>query len=113
MLAFLRENRDLIDAAIQALNQAPPEVNIKAKFIEITQDDNRGLGFTWYLGNTQIGSGTVGSAGTQPSLNGAPSTANPEGTFPGSFLNGTSILPASTDGLLTGGLRNRTRRRWC
>ena len=35
-----------------------PEINIKAKFIEITQNDHRGLGFNWSLGNTSMG-GTV------------------------------------------------------
>jgi type II secretory pathway component GspD/PulD (secretin)/tetratricopeptide (TPR) repeat protein len=96
---------DMIDAAIQALNQAPPEINIKAKFIEITEDDNRALGFNWFLGNTQIG-GTLASGGTQPSFSGSPSTGNPEGTFPGSLLGATTTAPATTDGNVTSGLRN-------
>lgn len=104
------QDLDMIDAAIQALNQAPPEVNIKAKFIEITQDDNRGLGFNWYLGNFKLGSGAVASGGTQPSLNGVQNvnggSVNPEGTFPGSALYGTAIAPGASDGLITGGLRN-------
>lgn len=100
------QDLDIIDAAIQALNQAPPEVNIKAKFIEITQNDNRGLGFQWTLGNTQIGSAALASGGTQPSFNGAPSSGNPEGTFPGSFLYGTTTPPSQSDGVLSQGLRS-------
>ena len=96
---------DMIDAAIQALNQAPPEINIKAKFIEITENDNRALGFNWFLGNTSIG-GTLASGGTQPSFNTIQTAGNPEGTFPGSFLGATTTPASATDGNLTSGLRN-------
>ena len=51
--------------------------------------------------------GTIGGqAGTAPSFGGIPSIANPEGTFPGSVLGGTTIPVSSTDQLLTSGLRN-------
>ncbi len=94
---------DNIEEAVRVLNIAPPMVNIKSKFVEITQNDSRALGFDWYLGNTLINNGAiVGSGGTSPSLNGTPSTANPLGSFP---LYGT-IPTATTDGLLTSGLRN-------
>jgi general secretion pathway protein D len=97
------QDLDIIEAAVQALNVAPPQVNIKAKFIEITQDDNNALGFQWWLGNTQLGGSIVGNGGTAPSLNGAnfPATA-----FPGNALAGTTIPAATTDGSLTQGLRN-------
>jgi general secretion pathway protein D len=100
---------DIIAAAVETLNQSPPQVNIKAKFAEITQNDNRALGFDWYLGNVLLGGGRVAaSGGTQPSLNsGTPTAGNPTANpFPGNSL-GTSILPAATDQLLTGGLRNQ------
>jgi general secretion pathway protein D len=99
------QDLDMIEAALQALNQAPPEVNIKAKFIEITQNDNRALGYNWWLGNIKLG-GTLSSGGTMPSLNGSPTGANPAGTFPGSVAAGTTTPPAATDGSLTQGLRN-------
>jgi len=107
---------DLIAIALDALNQAPPEVNIKSKFVEITQTDNRGLGFNWYLGNVNIAGGNVvGSGGTQPTLNGAPTAANPAGLFPGTFFTNTltggantTIAPTLNDGLVTGGLSNLT-----
>ncbi len=110
---------DMIAQAVEALNQSPPEINIKAKFVELTQNDNRALGFDWYLGNVMLGGGRIaGSGGTQPSLSSAPTLANPgDGTtsfFPGVVTPGnatsvganTLIPPASTDGLLSGGLRN-------
>ena len=101
------QDLDIIEYAIQALDVTPPLVNIKARFAEISQSDNRALGFDWFLGNVLMDNGKIGAqAGTAPSYAGAPTAANPEGTFPGSFLNATAIGQAATDALLTGGLRN-------
>jgi type II secretory pathway component GspD/PulD (secretin) len=96
---------DIIEAAVQTLNIVAPQVNIKAKFAEISQQDNRALGFDWYFGNFTTGGGAVGAqAGSAPSFNGAPTAQNPSGVFPGS--PGNTIAAAATDQLLTGGLRN-------
>ncbi|MCX6902669.1 MAG: hypothetical protein NTW03_04170, partial [Verrucomicrobia bacterium] len=105
---------DIIERAVQVLNMAPPQVTIKAKFLEITQNDNKALGFNWYLGNTMMRGGGIGlSGGTAPSYvspNQA-TLANPSGVFPGpGALPGQAgpyaIVPAVTDGNLTSGLRN-------
>lgn len=101
------QDLDIIEAAVQVLNVAPPQVNIKAKFVEITQTDAKGIGFDWYLGNFLMRSGSVGfQGGSAPSFAGAPSAANPEGVFPGSAIAGTAQTPSSTDQLLSSGLRN-------
>jgi len=109
------QDLDTIEAAIQALNQVPHQVNIKAKFAEITQNDSRAVGFDWYLGNFLMGNGKiVGTGGTAPSYGGAPSSANPSGSFPGQFAPGDGGLPptetripiSGTDSLLTSGLRD-------
>ena len=99
---------DIIEAAVQTLNIVPPQVNIKAKFAEISQDDNRALGFDWFFGNFTTGGGAVGAqAGSAPSFNGAPTAQNPSGVFPGlPGTPGTTLAPAATDQTLTGGLRN-------
>jgi general secretion pathway protein D len=89
-------------------------VMIEAKFTEITQSDSKALGFDWFLGNTTMRGGKIGAqAGTAPSYTGAPSEANPLGTFPGvppgvDLANpfGTTYPASPTDQLLTGGLRN-------
>ncbi|HVM50202.1 MAG TPA: tetratricopeptide repeat protein [Candidatus Acidoferrum sp.] len=100
------EELDIIEAAIDALNIVPPQVNIKAKFVEIEQDDTKALGFDWYLGNWLMNNNSiVGSGGSAPSFYGAPSAANPSGLFPGNAAAGTAIAPASTDQLITSGLR--------
>src|ERR1019366_1873002 len=107
MVRATQQELDLVEAAVQILNIAPPEVNIKVKFVEVNQNDSKALGFDWYLGNFLMAGGAIGAqGGTAPSYSGQSTLANPEGTFPGSALNGTTIAPSTTDGLLTGGLRN-------
>jgi len=105
------EELDLIDQALQTLNAAPPQVTIEVKFIEVGQDDAKGLGFDWMLGNVNMFSGKVGAqGGSAPSVF-APSTvspANPYGIFPSvPNAGGTmGILPSASDQSLTSGLRN-------
>ena len=92
------QDLDIIEAAIQVLNIVPPQVNIKSKFVEVAQDDQKALGFDWYLGNVLMNNGSiVGPGGTAPSFNGTPTAANPLGTFPGNAAAGTTIAPSSTD----------------
>jgi general secretion pathway protein D len=105
------QDLDTIDAAIQVLNASPPQVNIKAKFVEVSQEDAKALGFDWYLGNVLMNNGAIGGqGGSAPSFNFHPgfnfTPANPEGTFPGSVPGGTSLPVSPTDQKVTGGLRN-------
>jgi type II secretory pathway component GspD/PulD (secretin) len=87
------------------LNQVPPQVHIKARFIEVNQSDDNELGFEWYLGQFSLGHQVVGTGGSSPSLSVPVSTANPIGAFPGNTT--ASVIPASSgDQLLTSGLRN-------
>ncbi len=103
------EDLDIIEAAVQVLNIAPPQINIKAKFVEVSQSDTRALGFDWYLGNvTMGGDGAVGfMGGTAPSYQGAPSQGNPSGVFPGTSSS-TVQGSQGTDQLLSGALRTRS-----
>jgi len=104
---------DIIEKAIQALNIAPPQVEIEAKFAEITQTDSKALGFDWFLGNILMGGGTTAlGGGSAPSYRGAPSEGNPVGDFPGPGSNvpfdGVGTIPQSaSDFVLTQGLRNQ------
>jgi tetratricopeptide (TPR) repeat protein len=95
---------DKIERVIQTLNQVAPEVHIKARFIEIQQNDNAALGFDWYLG--QIGMGNVvANGGSAPSQNVPVSAANPLGAFPGNSTT-TILPPAAGDQVLTSSLQN-------
>lgn len=123
MVRATLQDLEIIQQAIEVLSIMPQQVSIEAKFAEVTQRDSKGLGFDWALGNMLLGGGRlVGSAGSQPSFQGAPSGANPVGTFPGlpgtgqaqgggggnqQLNTGTLTLPSSTDGFLTPGIRNQ------
>jgi general secretion pathway protein D len=86
------------------LNMSPPQVTIRAKFMEVGQDDSRALGFDWYLGNISMASGKVGAqGGTAPTLNGDGIVGSQTGPFPNPSV---PIPPAATDQLITSGLRN-------
>ncbi len=106
-LLFVRatmQDLDTIESAIQALNQVAPEVHIKARFVEVEQDDNTGLGFDWYLGQFNIGNSVQGTAGNAGSVTVPVSAANPGGTFPGNAFNNT-MVPTTVQSL-TSGLNN-------
>ena len=83
---------DTIERTIQVLNQLAAQVHIKARFIEVEQDDNTALGFDWYMGNVNMGN-VVGSGGSSPSLTVPVSANNPLGAFPGNTAS--SVVPAS------------------
>ncbi|HEY3863688.1 MAG TPA: hypothetical protein VGO59_17570 [Verrucomicrobiae bacterium] len=108
---------DIIRQAIEVLNQTPPQVTIEAKFADLTQEDAKGLGFQWFLGNTLLNKGSIGlQGGTAPSFQGQGTAANPSGIFPGpgsqtagssTFTPGPgAVAAAPTDNDLTSGLRN-------
>lgn len=101
---------DIIEQAIQVLNIPPPQLSIKARFAEVNLNQNRALGFDWFLGNSLLDKGRIGAqGGTAPSFDGNATAANPYGIFPFPDATGFNrIAPSTTDGLLTSGLRNDT-----
>ena len=69
-----QENLDLVDAIVeQASVSGPLQVEIEAKFVEITQNNLKELGFDWLLGEFNIGNERVfgggGTSGTSPTVN--------------------------------------------
>jgi general secretion pathway protein D len=115
-----QDNLDLVDAIVEQLNLAiPKQVEIESKFIEITQNNLKELGFDWLLGPFNIGGHKIfGSGGTSgdgvpftasnfPVLdaNGVP-VAGPGITFPS---NGSGTAPGGTGGgPVTAGNRSGT-----
>src|SRR6185312_11286343 len=94
---------DAIERTIDALNKVAPQVHVKARFIEVSQNDSAALGFNWYLGNF-INGKVIANGGSAPSLTVPVSAANPLGAFPGNTL--ASLVPQSVnDQNLTQGLR--------
>jgi general secretion pathway protein D len=109
MVRATLQDLDIVEQKIAVLNTAPPQVNIKVKFVEIPQDDTKALGFDWYLGNVLMTNRAVGGqAGTTPSNAISPLAMNPMGAFPGNPTGAapTNLASSSTNGLLTFGLRN-------
>lgn len=57
---------DLIDTLVDAaMGVQPTQVEIESKFLEISQNNLKELGFDWLLGPMSIGGGVYGSGGTQ------------------------------------------------
>ncbi len=66
-----QDNLELVDALVeQASVSGPMQVEIEAKFVEITQNNLKELGFDWLLGQFNIGNERVfgggGTSGTSP-----------------------------------------------
>jgi len=57
---------DLIDILVDAaMGVRPTQVEIESKFLEISQDNLKELGFNWLLGPFSIGDGMYGAGGTR------------------------------------------------
>jgi general secretion pathway protein D len=101
------QDLDIIERNIAVLNTAPPQVNIKVKFVEVSQDDTKAYGFDWYLGNVLTNNTAIGGqARTDPFNVDSPAAANPLGAFPGNSSGPTTVAPNSTNPLATSGLHN-------
>jgi len=97
------DDLDTIEKAMQVMNQVPPQVHIKARFIEVNQNDQNQLGFDWYLGQFSLGHQAVAQAGNPGSLTtGSVTPANPLGAFPGATAS--TLIPYGGQQLFNSGL---------
>ncbi|MFM8808983.1 MAG: Amuc_1098 family type IV pilus outer membrane protein [Chthoniobacterales bacterium] len=89
-------NLDLIESLVEAsMAEQPTQVEIEAKFVEVSQNNLKELGFDWTVGPLSIGgSGVYGGGG-----NGV----NPTRAFPFNYPGTTIPVGANT---LSGGLRS-------
>ena len=109
------DNLELVDALVEQANvSGPKQVEIESKFVEITQNNLKELGFDWLLGQFNIpGSnkifGSGGTSGTSAAVNPAdfpftpPGSTTPVGQFPITAGNrsGTAAISANAiDALL-------------
>ena len=104
-----QSNLDLVDNLVEnSLTTPPNQVEIESKFLEITQNNLKELGFDWLVGSFGLpfGTGTYGSGGTT-----AGGTTIPVGSFP--MTNPGSDIPVGasslTQGTITSGNRSGTR----
>ncbi len=104
-----QDNLDFVDALVDQANASQPkQVEIESKFIEITQNNLKELGFDWLLGPFNIGNhkvfGSGGTSGTGPAVNPADwpfvgSNGVPVGQFPVTAGNRTGNLAISANAL--------------
>jgi general secretion pathway protein D len=105
-----QDNLDLVDAIVEQLNVAiPKQVEIESKFVEITQNNLKELGFDWLLGPFAVGNegafGSGGTSGTGAPVSSAdypfvdPVTGNPVGSNPVTAGNRSGNLAISANAL--------------
>ena len=90
------DNLNLIESLVSAaMSEQPTQVEIESKFVEISQNNLKELGFDWALGPFSLGgSGVYGGGGETITGSGGYPFVNPNGQAVG----GTSV----TDGLRSG-----------
>lgn len=101
-------NLDLVDNLVNAATEAAPtQIEIEAKFVEVTQNNLKELGFDWLLGQFALAGGSgfsriEGGGGTE----GFGRSINPAG-FPLKNESGTPVGASSTtSGPITAGNRS-------
>ncbi|PWU07448.1 MAG: type II and III secretion system protein, partial [Verrucomicrobia bacterium] len=102
-------NLDLIESLVdQTINSVPKQINIEAKFVEITQDNAEELGFDWLLGQFQLPFGSGVSASGGNSRFESPGKRNPQyQNFPIQDAEGIPVgMSKQGTGSLTGGNRS-------
>ena len=85
------ENLEIFEAVLRDINQTPPQVEIEAKFIEISQADLDEIGFQWKVGQRIFGNFDTGGGNTGQS-----------------FPPGGSGGEGGNNNLISGGLRDST-----
>jgi general secretion pathway protein D len=103
------DNLELVDAIVeQASVSGPKQVEIEAKFVEITQNNLKELGFDWLLGQFNIGNhrifGGGGTSGTGAPVNATdypftPPGGQPVGQFPITAGNRSGNLAISANAI--------------
>jgi general secretion pathway protein D len=100
------ENLELVDALVEQANVAgPKQVEIEAKFVEITQNNLKELGFDWLLGQFSVAGsngrvvGSGGTSGTGPILNPADFPTSIAGLDPVTAGNRSGNLAISANAL--------------
>src|SRR6059058_4131503 len=88
------DNLELVDALVEQANVAgPKQVEIESKFVEITQNNLKELGFDWLLGPFNI----TGNSGKIVGAGGAPPPAD-QANFPFSTANQFPVTSGNRSG---------------
>lgn len=99
---FVRNTQDaldLIDLLVDAaMGVRPTQVEIESKFLEISQNNLKELGFSWLLGPFAVGNGVYGAGGTQGYGKTVDAAIYPNGTIgqnpmTGGLRSGAGVTP--------------------
>jgi general secretion pathway protein D len=89
------DNLELVDALVEQANVAgPKQVEIESKFVEITQNNLKELGFDWLLGPFNI----TGNSGKIVGSGGAPVPQNQANNFPFPTTNEFPVTSGNRSG---------------
>src|SRR5947209_1485338 len=89
------DNLELVDALVEQANVAgPKQVEIESKFVEITQNNLKELGFDWLLGPFNI----TGNSGKIVGAGGAPVPLNQANNFPFPTTNQFPVTAGNRSG---------------
>ena len=91
---------DLIGVLVDGeMGTAPTQVEIESKFVEISQNNVKELGFDWLLGPLSIGGGFYPNGGSRPA--GQPLTGDYYGNFPFADVGDNPVTAGNRSGIGT------------
>jgi general secretion pathway protein D len=95
------ENLEDFERVLATFNAIPPQVQIEAKFVEISQNDLDELGFDWQVGTTQLGSfDATGGSGSGAFPPGSGATANQSFDVTSGLRDSSAIQGNAVEALL-------------
>jgi general secretion pathway protein D len=94
------ENLETFDRVLAVLNAVPNQVEIEAKFVEISQNDLDELGFQWKVGQKPSGSFSVNGGTPAEIFETGAANPNANNTISGGLRDSSSIQGNAIDSLL-------------
>jgi general secretion pathway protein D len=97
------ENLEAFERVLATFNMIPKQVEIEAKFVELSQNDLDELGFDWQVGTKQLGSfDATGGSGAEAFPPGSGALATPSYDVTPGLRDATTIQANAIDSLLAG-----------
>jgi general secretion pathway protein D len=94
------ENLETFDRVLSVLNKVPTQVEIEAKFVEISQNDLDELGFQWKVGQKISGSFSANGGSPMDIFETGAANPNASSTISGGLRDATVIQGNAVDSLL-------------
>lgn len=99
------ENLETFERVLATFNAIPPQVEIEAKFVELSQNDLDELGFDWQVGSKSFGSfDATGGTGAETFPPGSGALPTPSYDVTSGLRDSTAIQGNAVESLLAGGI---------